>query len=382
MARWGREDEYREFLELIDLSFGFEEEERKFIRLLPKLYIEKCLPSTRNAVAVRDGRLVCAVGCYPGRLIAGDKELPFFGIGNVATHPDHRGLGLMRECMDFCLDEMIASGAVFSVLGGQRQRYAYFGYDRFGQVLTFHFNSQNILHCFGSKPREASLSLVPLEAGMTGELEEIRELYKAQPYRAEKDDDGFFDILSSWFNRPFVLKSGGETVGFAVLGDESPHVSEFVLKDGVDLRDLILCMSSFAGGGDFSLELPPFAKEYCDICSGIAEDFTVRHNENLAIFRYRDLIDALLTYKAGVAKLEPGRLVMLIHGFRADERIRVEVSGNGVQAEYTDEPADIEIGHIEATALLGAIYSPLRSGSSLLSSWFPLPFFLADSDRV
>ena len=82
-------------------------------------------------------------------------------------------------------------------------------------------------------------------------------------------------------------------------------------------------------------------------------------------------------------KLVEGSIVLLIHGYKKDERIEITVSGTDVKVTETDKPADVEVEHLEAIRLVSSLYSESRLAlPAFAQSWFPVYFSTAGQDNV
>ncbi len=125
----GTYEQFNEYLDLIDLVFGYTNTVNQFRNLLPKLYKPELNPAYNSFNAYQNGKMVAAIGSFPLSTQVMDVTLKGMGIGNVAVHPDHRGEGHMKVALNMSIEDMIAQGIDFSCLGGQRQRYNYFSYD-------------------------------------------------------------------------------------------------------------------------------------------------------------------------------------------------------------------------------------------------------------
>ena len=159
-------EEIREFVNMV---FGFDGEERDFRTMFPHLYTERARIGAHNLVIAENGSLRAAVGVFPRVLAVGEERLRMVGIGNVAVHPDDRGKGYMRKLLGEALKTMIREGADLSDLGGQRQRYQYFGYDVGGCPPAFRFTPRTTDHLFrGTEPRP--LEFFPLTEGEREDL--------------------------------------------------------------------------------------------------------------------------------------------------------------------------------------------------------------------
>ena len=76
----------------------------------------------------------------------GQTTLEIAGIGGVSSHPRSRGAGYMRQLMHHLVQRMRDEGKHLSWLGGQRQRYAYFGYEDCGVSHTYTLSKTNLRH--------------------------------------------------------------------------------------------------------------------------------------------------------------------------------------------------------------------------------------------
>ena len=156
--------DFDEAMAVMNLAFG-KSPPADFASILPKLYrpddsLMACLWALR-----RDGRIRAVVGIHPLTWKVGAATLPVAGIGGVSTHPDCRGQGMMQRLMTHCVGVMKEEGYPLSVLGGQRQRYGYFGYERCGVEVELRLNKSNIRHCFGTPSK---IRFEPLDRGQAG----------------------------------------------------------------------------------------------------------------------------------------------------------------------------------------------------------------------
>ena len=131
-------EEREQLLAMLDDVFFIEdkpETRRNFLELLPKLYKEEYDPCANNFTVTEDGEIKAAVGLYYDDAVAAGRKLKAAGIGNVAVTRDCRGKGYMIDCLNRAIEDIKSSGADYSVLGGHRQRYGYFGYEPAGPEI-------------------------------------------------------------------------------------------------------------------------------------------------------------------------------------------------------------------------------------------------------
>ena len=116
----------QDYDELID--FGNMVFKEDFRALLPKLYQDHPEAAAHHHLIREDGRIKAMVGSFPITLKAAGRTLKVRGIGTVSVHPYARGRGYMKTLMGNAVKEAEAEGAALMILGGQRQRYEYFGF--------------------------------------------------------------------------------------------------------------------------------------------------------------------------------------------------------------------------------------------------------------
>ena len=188
---------YDDYMDFINYVFGFNGNSSDFKKLLPKLYRPEDDPAANSYVAVEDGKIKAAIGAFDLDVSVDGEILHTRGIGNVAVHPYARSRGYMRRLMNDAVDDMIRDGIDFSTLGGRRQRYNYFSYDKVGQSVSLSFNSDNMRHTFGS-PRTHSIAIRRIAANDGASLDHIAALHKTLPLYGVRSRERLYDILTSW----------------------------------------------------------------------------------------------------------------------------------------------------------------------------------------
>ena len=109
----------------------------------------------------------------------------------------------------------------------------------------------------------------------------------------------------------------------------------------------------------------------------------VSHSEMINILNYGRFIEAFLAVKAKTVKLCNGSLVLLIHGYKQDERIEITVDGEDVKVCETTKDADLEVEHLEAIRLVSSLFSESRlTLPAFAQNWFPVYFSTENQDNV
>ncbi len=380
----GKKEDEKKLIAMLDNVFFLDDDEaarRDFLTLLPKLYKSKYNPAYNNLCVMQDGEFKAAVGLYPSVADACGKKLKIGGIGNVAVARDARRMGYMKECMNMCLDVMKNDGTDYSLLGGQRQRYGYFGYEPAGTGYSFGIDKTNIRHTCGADYK-GSFTSKKLEAQDREILEKINALYGKSAFHIERDIDSLFDILHSWDTTPYAAFKGEEFKGYFSLGNDG-GIAEFKPLCADDIIDLALCVMDITGKDSVWFGVPQGETGICEKAMRICSRCEMSHCEMLNIFNFGNFIEGFLKVKASRMQLCDGELVLLIHGIKRDEKLLISVKDNSVSVAETDKAPDAELEHKEAIRMTASIYSEARLKlPAFAQTWFPVDFYSHSLDNV
>ena len=374
---------YEELMSVLNTSFGFFTPETEFLGLLPKLYREQYRPQDQNWVVTEDGVLTAAIGAYDHEIVVCGRRLPCRGVGNVAVHPDHRRKGYMKQAMNQAIADMVNDGIVMSTLGGRRQRYQYFGYDKAGPAYHFSISRDNIRHTYGDDPAPFAVREVTDPADPV--IDEILALTEKGRFIPVRNRALYLDIANTWKARLLVLTAPAEDnrfVGYCIC--DGGALSELRVVRNEDFMGLVRSVFACLDKG-FTVYIPSYETEQIKAISLIAEGIAIHPSMMYLILNYTATIEAFMALKLTYTTLPDGELTLLIHGHAGDERIRIAVKeGNHTVERIPEEtPVDMELGHLEATELLfGCISATRETASALIRAWFPLPLWMYRADEV
>ncbi|MBQ2846634.1 MAG: GNAT family N-acetyltransferase [Clostridia bacterium] len=380
----GTKADEEQLLEVIDdvfFSDDDEETKRNFKDLLPKLYKEQYNPGYNNVMIKEDGKIKAAIGCFPLEATVAGRKLKVMGIGNVAVAKDSRRKGYMVELMNLALDIMKEEDYDYSLLGGDRQRYGYFGYEPVGAEQHFSINRQNIKHVAG-KDFQTTFTAKEVTEDDIETVDKILELYKSLPYYMDRNRENCIDVLKSWRSVPYAAFENGEFKGYFAV-QKFGGLQEIKAVNVEDTVNLIVCAMQIIGSDGVDFNIPVFDTEFCDYMAKICAGSSICPVDMVNIFNFAKFIEAFLSIKAQRMNLCPGTLNILIHGFKKDEKIAVTVDGKNVTVTETDAEPDLELEHHRAIDMLGGMFSKDRNSlPAFAQGWFPLDFFAYGQDNV
>lgn len=376
----GTAEMFDDYMDFINYVFGFNGDSNDFKKLLPKLYKYEYEPAASSYVAVENGKLKSAIGAFDHDISVCGVLIKTRGIGNVAVHPYARGKGYMKKLMNMALDDMEKEGVALSVLGGRRQRYNFFSYDKLGQAVSMSFNSDNFRHVFG-KNRNHAIVFKTLKASDAESISKIKELSESHPFYALREDEKYFEILSSWHQKAYVAYENNEFIGYAV--GKGGDINELLLCDGIDIREFVCALYDYLGSSSMHIKLPIFLQDYISGLYQLCESYALETAKSFSVLNYKIVTEAFLKLKATYTDMPDGKLILAINGRSHKENILISVSAGKVSVDYTEETPDMELEHLDAMNLLFAPVCPRRESlPNFAKIWLPLPIYLYSSDAV
>lgn len=371
----GYPEMYDDLMDFMNYVFGFNGNSSDFKKLLPKLYNPECDPCHANYVVTENGKLKAAIGAFDSVLNVGGEELICRGIGNVAVHPYSRSKGYMIDCMNMALSDMIRDGVDYSILGGQRQRYGYFGFDAIGPEYHVSINPTNLRHIFRDVPF-TELEIRDVNADDAELLDKMYALHNTRPEHTVRPREKFFDIARSWRAPVRAILKNGEFIGYFVS-----DLKELTLVNMDDFNDVI--RNYVQKYGKVNMSIPAWDNAAIEAAMKLCEYSEIGTCDMFNIFNYKKVVGALLKFKTTVEEIADGTLTLFIHGYAGDCKIKLTVENNTASVEDWDGECDFELEHKEAMQLIFGLHSPYtRKLSPAIRSWFPLPLYVESADHV
>jgi predicted N-acetyltransferase YhbS len=181
--RPARQGEFAELMDFIDLVFRPGQKGRFILqRQYPHLYQNRPEYLKRHLLLCDQGRLVGSLAIHPLRLRLEEARVMAGGIGVVGTHPERRGEGLMSRLLEEAIARMQRQGYALSILGGDRQRYGWFGWENGGVRHLFELTLRQLGR---PSPAEHRLPVRRLEPER-GICRKLQALAQARAYGVER----------------------------------------------------------------------------------------------------------------------------------------------------------------------------------------------------
>ncbi len=379
----GKDEDNKKLIKFLDeVFFTDDPEERDFLNLLPKCYKDQYRPAYNNFVVQdENGEFRSAIGSFYNDMTVGGEPIKACCIGNVAVGKSYRSMGYMIELMELSVEDMGKNGVDVAYLGGQRQRYGYFGFESSGTVYRFNFSRSAYRHSLKAMP--CGLEIEKLKADDAEGMANIEKLYSKLPIRSNRKPESYFDVLCSWRDRPYLLKKDGEFVGYFVFNYTKNNVNEFGVIDPKYYPNLVAAVMEKTEEYHIGFVVAPFEEDKLKFFTENADGFNIDGCEMILVYSFEKVIGAYLKAKASYAKLCDGELTVLIHGKYGDEKLLIKVFDNEVKVEKFDGEAEFELSHHAATrAFFSNLPADRAAFPAYAQQWLPLHVFLFPSDTM
>ena len=371
--------EFEEGMDFLNEVFG-EHRPHNFATLLPAIYQPTDeLMACNRAVRV-DGVIKAIVGLFPKQWHVGDTVLKVGGIGGVSTHKSARGAGYMSLLMTHCVQVMRDEGHHLSWLGGQRQRYGYFGYEKCGTTVELNLTPDNLRHALP----ETDIRFQSMGPDDTESLQFAHRLHQAQPSHCERSADMFYRNLISWYHEPHLARNAdGDPVAYLVANEDGGQILELVATDDEVAQEVAGAWVRQRGQGA-NFVMADTATGLQRRLSALAEGVQVSPSGNWQIYDWARTVEALLRLRSQMVALSDGEVVLGIEGYGT---LVIRVRDSQVDCQRTQDSALVTWSPFVA---MRALFGPLPPEAvvevprevAAINGWCPLPLGWSRQDGV
>jgi|GEM_PF-510476 len=203
--------EYLGLLRFLSRSYGFKDP--LWFEKDASQFFSRETDSLKNKWVLKiNGQFAAHVGLFPFTASIEGRKLAVAGIGAVATHPDHRGQGLMKRLMDSVSREICAKDYPLSILWGDRGLYEQYGYAQAMFLDQFTFQKR-ILKNYAA-PRK-------IRPAIPSDLSSIFRIYSFHPFHTVRNIRSTHAILKKFKNKDlepaWVLEEKGKVAAYSVF---------------------------------------------------------------------------------------------------------------------------------------------------------------------
>lgn len=361
--------EREDIIDFINYVFSQAHRPHDFKTLVPKSYADDAIDlGATHFLAKKDGKIKAVIADRIIDVSLGDRKLKYGLIGNVSVHPYSRGEGYMKQLMHMAVEDAKAKGVDILALGGQRQRYAYFGFENAGVNLQFTVSKENIRHCFAALD-VTDIAFVDFEDASDAELQEALALYETRPFHSVRPWAEYRNIMRTWTRKSLLILRGGAMIGYSSSG-------EIVLKDEKDLSYVLKALFAAEEIKEITLTASPWEQERAAFLERICESSTISQVEQIRVLNWEKVLQTLLSFKAEYIPLEDGVAELTVDG----DTFRIIVTGGvpTVKKVAATENAVLMTGNEAIMKLFGL--NSMLIPEKKWKNWLPLPFAIDGPD--
>lgn len=359
-----------EIVDFANFVFSQAHEPHDFKQLLPKTYADSAPDfSDWHFLAKQNGRIRAMVACRPLEMNLLDMQLSCGFIGTVSVHPYSRGEGHMKHLMKMAMDDAKKRGHDLMILGGQRQRYNYFGFEHMGVSLHYSVNTTNLRHAL----RDTDVSHItfsPLTEEKKDEVDFCWNLSNAMPVHGTRPRDEYMNIMHNWNSQCYLIRVHGEMAGYVMTA------GEIALCDEQMLPQVLKAYLAFTNQNHIHLHCAPYQTERIHILSRLCEERSIGTFEMIHILNFPKVVRTLLSMKASYMRLEDGCFTVQVED---QPTFTIRVQDNKVTVTEEDLAPDYTLSHLEAQRLFMDLENAVCE-TRLPQSWLPLPFTMTAAD--
>lgn len=176
--------DFTNLLEFLDSAFR-KPEKHWFAKHLTHIFNRQPASVACHNMVKIDGRIAGVIGIYPLRWKIGRTVLNVGGIGSVSAHADSRGKGVMSAMLKQVIARMESGGYDISWLGGDRYRYANYGWELGGRHTRFIVARRDVVRYYPSI-RPARCRVV-----RSGDIPTVARLFERQTVRTIRPADAW-----------------------------------------------------------------------------------------------------------------------------------------------------------------------------------------------
>lgn len=365
-----------EIIDFINMVFSMLRVPHNFETLLPKVYGREHRLADIHVIA-RDetGRLCGCLGMHVFPLRVMDTTLRVGYLGSMAVHPRVRGQGTMGTLMQKQIERGYELGLDLMVLGGQRQRYQYSGFETGGATIVYSISGANVRHAL-AKEEASELTFREMRAE---DVPALLALYERQPVAGARREDDFIEALRSYHRSAWTVLDHGVPAGYISATADSQTIGEIVMQEPSMILPAIKAWMGEKGAKLLHISAAPYDVPLNSLLAPICEGFSINPNCMIRVLKPETVLPAYMKLKNAVHPLTDGRLVL---GWENVGALEFRVEGGEISVTPTDEAPQDTLSQIDFHQMLFGFnrYAAPKTETKIPENWFPLPLHIPEPD--
>lgn len=372
--RFANTQDLPKVIDFIDLVFSQAARPHDFAELIPKVYGDKHDYSHIHAIALEDGEVRGCVAVLPFDMNIAGQKLRVGYVGSVSVHRLSRGAGHMKKLMEMQIEKAKTDGLDVLILGGQRQRYGYFGFSPVGGAYSYTVTHANVRHAL----KDVESSAFTFSAMDTAaDSDYAFRLYQQQPVCGSRTVEGFAETALTFHSQGWIIRMNGQNAGYLIASRDQKTLLEIVVEDETLIPAVLKAWMAAFGVRNLNVNAAPYNKPLNRTLATFAEGYTIGQDGYVLCLNYANTIRSWMTLKNRISALSDDVVRIRV----GDEALELKVQNGAVSVEKCTEQADFSLVSAEADQLLfgfNRFYAPESEG--IPADWFPLPLSIPTVD--
>ena len=374
--RFATDEHRQDIIDFINYVFSQAACPHDFKELIPKVYADGRGYSDIHAIVLEDRYVRGVVAQLPNTFSYAGKPLKTGYIGSVSTYKYTRGSGYMIKLMEMQAESAKEKGIDVMLLGGQRQRYEYYGYSPVGGNYRYDFVKANIRHAL-KDVCACGIEFVPFKNACSCDIDAAYAVYEKQPVTGGRPREDFEIINSSWNSTPYIVKKDGEVKGYVISGGPEgigemtlscPCLVKPVIKawfERFDIRRLSVHCAAY--DAKLNRELASFSESY-----NLTAGFHAR------VVNLKNVLEATMTLKKATLGLKDGKMVVQMDD---EAPLCVKVKNGEISITETESEPDVKLDRLSMQQFLFGYNRFAAPDKEAPEGWLPLPLHLYAADH-
>ena len=362
-------------LDFINMVFSMLRIPHNFENMLPKAYSKELGKMDIHVLAEEEGKLRGCLGLYVFPLTICGRMLHVGYLGSMSVHPSARGQGIMGELMRRQIARGEELGLDMLVLGGQRQRYQYSGFETVGANYTYSISKANVRHVLTSAT-DASIQFEIMEPY---HVDAALKIYNQQLVAGARTKDNFIACLKSYHKEALAIIEEGHLVGYISCDPNKQFINEIVLSDSISAATVLKAWFVHYPIKSLHIQVAPHDINLNQFLAPICESYSISPNCMLRVLKYENIIAAYFDLKRKISSIECGERII---GLEGKGTYCISITDDNISVAQTDLVADLTLNDRSLCQLLFDInpYTMMAERAVMPSNWLPLPFHIAEPD--
>ncbi len=370
-------DEHRQdIIDFINYVFSQAACPHDFKELIPKVYADGRGYADIHAIVLDDRYVRGVVAQLPNTFSYAGKPLNTGYIGSVSTYKYTRGSGYMIKLMEMQAESAKEKGIDVMLLGGQRQRYEYYGYSPIGGEYRYDFVKANIRH--GLKDVCAcGIEFVPFKDACACDIDAAYQVYEKQPVTGGRPREDFEIINSSWNCTSYVVKKDGEVKGY-IISNGPQGIGEMTLSCPCLVKPVVKAWFERFDIRRLSVVCAAYDKRLNRELASFSESYNLTAGFHARVVNLKNVLEATMSLKKATSGLRDGEMIL-----QMDEETPLLVKVENGEISVTETPAEptVKLSRLDMQQFLFGYNRYTAPEAEAPAGWLPFPLHLYAADH-